>query len=731
MHLLRGPMVSMVVLSGLLCEPAVAQTADAAPQPTVAAAQQASGADAKAADNGGLADIVVTAQKRSESLQRAPAAITVVSGAEVATRGVLDLRRLESFVPSTKTNVEATSTQVFIRGVGKQVDQNKVPDAVGTQMDGIYIPQHATALGLYDLASIEVLPGPQGTLYGTGSIGGVVNIKSNRPTKDFEASALAEYGNYDFRHLTAVVNAPLGADVSVRGAFNGSYHDGYNNNGTYDDHATSARLSLLYAPTESALSIFVTGSYFYDVYHQSPAQYSPYPSTGAYNFPAFDPAYAFIYPPNGASNNPGKSRQRIVAVYGEVTYDLGGATLSYIPGYLRQTNPDNGPNENVSTIGGIVISQHTTINQYSNELRLTSNGGGPIKWLAGLYQLHSKDHQDFTFGPNLGGVDNNDRWSSLALFGQLTYSVSDALRLTGGARLSRDVLRSVNSAAIFPILPTFARGEQRFDFKGVWKKANWKAGAEFDVAPHSLLYGTVQTGFNPGTYDGNLPNPARAVRPQRMTGFTVGMKNTLLHGQLRLNAEGFLYKYRDQIIQANDVSTGFTRLYNAPRSRSWGVQVDAAYSLGAHTKLYSSVGYLNAEFKTFATALPGGLVQDFAGFQLPFSPSWTVAAGAGHTFELVGSGSIEARADTYISSSYWGSFSHTSNLYQKSFTKTDVSVTYTTEDERFQLGVWARNLENEAVMAAGGETGRPYPFAGAVYTGPPRTYGVRLAAKFH
>src|ERR1700722_3546007 len=212
---------------------AVILLAFAAYLPLKSIAQTAQGYSGESAPNaGGLEEIVVTAQKRSESLQRAAAAITVISADELVDRSVQDIRAAELFVPSVKTNAETTATQVFIRGVGKQFDEVRVPDAVGTLLDGVLLPEHATGVGLYDIHSIEVLPGPQGTLYGSSAIGGVINIQTNRPTRKEETTILAELGNYALEHITAVQNLPVSDSWSVRAAFDGSYRHGYNNNGT-------------------------------------------------------------------------------------------------------------------------------------------------------------------------------------------------------------------------------------------------------------------------------------------------------------------------------------------------------------------------------------------------------------------------------------------------------------------------------------------------------------------
>lgn len=709
--------LSFITFAAVLCGQADAQNSLGGSQASAAT------------EAGALEEIVVTAQKKSESLQRSPAAITVVTSQDLIDRGVEDIRAAEVFVPSTKTNVEGTATQVFIRGVGKQFDEVRVPDAVGTMLDGVLIPQHATGVGLYDLHSMEVLPGPQGTLYGSSAIGGVIIIQSNRPTKEEETSVLAEFGNYAFKHVTIVQNVPIDADWSVRGAFDGSYHYGYNNNGTYNDNSSSVRLSSLYAPADGPLSIYLSGSYFVDHYRQSPSQYAPYnalPGGNAYDFPPTDPSTANFYPPDGAYNNISHNEIQISEITGELNWDLGGATLSYHPGFLREANPGL----NTSVVAGFYEPQYRFITQYTNELRLSSESQQPLSWLVGLYQLYNNTYEGATFGPNLTGYTGNNYWKTYAAFGQATYSMTSSTRVTLGLRGSRDSLSTPNQTAVYPILPDFSAGIVPYSFNKAWNKLNWKVGVEQDLSANSMLYAKVETGFNPGTFQGNLPNPAQEVQPQTMVGYTLGIKNLLFDSRLKVNLEAYFYDYKNQIIQAPDLQTGASLLFNAPKSQSKGIELDTAYSLTSTTKIHANVGYLNAEFKDFSAATGIGVLQDYAGYQLPFSPTWTGVVGAEQTFNLGDPGSLALRVDSYLSSSYWALYSHTSDMYQSSYTRTDASLTYRSPGDAWELALWGKNLENTPILSTGGATGRPYPFAAATYVDPPRTYGVRISVHF-
>ncbi len=669
-------------------------------------------------------DIIVTALKSSQSLQKTPAAISVVTSEDIVKRQLTDIRGLSTFIPSVKTNVESTATQFFIRGIGKQVDQARIPEAVGMVVDGLNIPQHGSGLALFDVASIEVLPGPQGTLYGSSAIGGVVNINTRRPTRELETAVLLEAGNYGTIHAVATQNIPLTKDWAIRAAYNGFYHGAYNNNGTYNDHMTAFRLSSLFEPSGSDLSVFLSATYAFDKFKQSPTIPLSALKSGAYRVPPFDPATAFFYPPNGARLDNPHTNVAVTTANARVDWTPGDLTVSYIGGYLHLSHPNQR-----QIVAGFVNRFDTDIDQFSNELRVANAPGSRLSLLGGLYQSHANSFEFYVFGPNLSGWDYTIITNTYAAYGQATFALAEGTQLTGGLRVSQDTISTTNGQVFFPTgaPPIFGRGVIPFSFRRSWERLNWKAGFEQDLGRRSMFYAAVQSGFNPGTFDGNPPDPARDVKPQSMVAYTAGIKNRFFGSRLTLNLEGFLYDYKDQIITAPDLTTGQTALLNAPKSRVWGVQLDTTYDLDDNTSLHANVGYLNAKFTEFVAGSARGPV-DYSGNALSFSPEFTASIGTRRKFELGNSGSIEARADSYISSSYWFSYNNILGFKQSGFTKTDASLTYAPPSGIWQIGLWVKNIENRATAASAGETaGRPYP--GVVYAEPPRTFGARLSVR--
>ena len=672
-------------------------------------------------ETGSLTEIIVTAQKTSASAQRTPAAISVILGQDLVANGITDVKAAEALLPSTKLAVENSAVEAFIRGVGSSIDLTYVAESVAINLDGIYLPRFAATSAFFDTQRIEVLPGPQGTLYGRSAVGGAINVVTNKPAQETSTDVTVEYGNYATKHATLVENVAISPNWSVRGALDYLDNSGYNNDGTYSTDAIAARLSSLYVSGD--FSGLISGSYSENRVRPSPTQYVPYPNGNAYNFPTYDSFTAGIYPPNGIALGDTHGRYENSFLSGQFDWNLGPVTLSYIPGAVRSISNDD------RSVAAYFFPVQLSVQEFSNELRVSGSASSDLSFVGGLYQLWNKSYVGSVFGPNFSGGNINTRADSYAAYGQGTYSLTDRARLTVGARLSRDDLSAGDSVLFYPIFPTFSRGSVPFAYSNDWKRVGWKVGGEYDVTSASLLYAAVQTGFNPGTFTGTLPNPSTSVEPQSMIGYTAGLKNQFWDGRVRLNLEGFLYNYKDLIIQTDNFETGVTSLLNAPRVRITGAQLDFAIAPVKELKLSASVGYLDAQIREFSAGISAATLVNYAGYQLPYSPPYTASLNGEYTFKLGSRGSLSLRASSYISSAYWAIFSHTSNLRQDGFSKTDVSMTYYAPNSKWDVALHANNLENVATIASVGETGRPYPYAGVAYVERPRLYGVRFHFK--
>ncbi len=659
-----------------------------------------------------LEEVVVTAQKRTESLQSAPAAITAIAGEALVVAGVTDIRAAQNLVPSVRFQSQNSSTEIYIRGVGSTLDLPQIEPPTAFNFNGVYVPREGTSVGLFDIAQLEVLPGPQGTLYGRSALGGAVNVTFNRPTRELSTDAVLEAGSDALLHATLVQNLPVGEHFAVRAAVDHIDHDGYQATGADSKEDTSLRLSGLYDPGDD-LQVYLWA------HAATKNGRSPNLVRRGYNGGTFDgdpTAFDRADPWNDVitPTEPDAGRQTYdnLLVGAQVDWRFAGKTLTYIPSYFHLDWEGDYWLENLPSF------LSARYNQVTQELRLAGGDDERWNWLVGLYGYRvSNDGRFLVAGFPLADITRN-RLQGLAAFGEATYSLSPRTRVTVGGRLSRD---EREGAGLTPFGQPYTAN---LDFQ----RADWKLGIEHEPSADVLLYSTLQTGYQPGTYNlfPSTPTQDNAVDEARLTALSAGVKSRLLDGRLQLNNEAFYYDYRDLLVQSFNLNTALLTTFNASKVEIYGNQLDALLQATAGIRLNFSVGYLHARNREFVVPPDidiGPGTRDFAGFPLQYAPDWTVSAGYEQEFRVAG-GSLRARLATRYESDFWGTFAQNRGTRQGAYTKSDASLTYYTGDGRWSVGVWVRNIENEPVLAAT-TTGQFGPYADA-FLEPPRTYGIRL-----
>jgi iron complex outermembrane recepter protein len=662
-----------------------------------------------------LEEIIVTVQKQRENLQRTPAAITAIAGDSLVSAGVTDIRAAQNLVPSVRFQAEGASTEIYIRGVGSTLDLPNIEPPTSFNFNGVYIPREATSTGLFDIERLEVLPGPQGTLYGRGSLGGAVNVSFNRPARTLQSTALLEVGSDSLVHGTLVQNLPVTDELALRGAFDYIAHDGYQKTGADSKDDYSARLSALY---ESGDDVSI---YFWSNGARKMGR-SPNLVRRGYNggtfdgdptsFDTSDPWNDVIAP--GAPDAGGQHYENF-DVGAQVDWKINGATLTYIPSYVYLDWEADYWLENLPAF----LSSH--YNQITQELRLASAPDQRVQWLAGLYAYRTTGDGLFTVGGfPLANVDRN-RLAGVAAFGEATLRASDHLRFTVGGRYSDDH-REGNGVTAFG-QPYNA--DQSFD------RVDWKVGAQYDLNSASMLYATIQTGYQPGTYNlfPGTPTQSNLVDSADLTAYTLGLKTRTPGGRLQINNEAYYYDYRDLLVQSFNLNTALLTTFNAGKVEIYGDQLDVLAQLTQDDRLNVSIGYLHAEYADFI--VPPGISigeprRDFSGYQLQYAPEWTVSAGYQHDFRF-SRGYLRARAESRYEDAFWGTFNHARGAQQLSYFKSDAALTYV-DNRHWTLGAWIRNIENVPVLAAT-TTGQFGPYADA-FIEPPRTYGLRFTVEF-
>jgi iron complex outermembrane receptor protein len=689
-------------------------------------------------------EITVTAQKRTQLLQDTAAAITAVDSQTIVARGITTLADVQNLAPSVRLQKESASTEIYIRGVGSTLDLPMIEPPNAYNVNGIYIPREVTSASLVDVERMEFLPGPQGTLYGRGAIGGVINTITQRPGDEFETRVNVEAGDYSHVRASVTQNIPVNENFALRGTLSTFDRDGYLKSGADSADDLAGFLALEASPADTVNLYLWTHIESREGYSANLLSKGSVDNPRSQKFPNSDPwndqLEGSLAP--FATLGPIDAQYRewdTVLIGAELNWDLNeNLTLTYLPSYLdfdwRQeywlTHKDGDFNE--------------SIDQWTHELRLAYDSGGPASWLFGIYnyEIETAGQLYIQFGPGelfpdsppglwLGASDVRDHeLSGTAVFGDLTYALSERVRLVAGGRVSRDERVASGYQPDIVVEPA-VDSEPVALFTGVappswsnsddWNHVDWKLGIEFVTENGGLLYAAAQTGFQPGTFD-VFPNAV--TEESELLAFTLGAKNRYLDDRLTFNNELFYYVYDNLLTQAFNAATGTNFLTNAD-TIIYGLQSDLALAPASlqNTRFTFSLGYLHARYDDFVE----DSLDVFNGNQMQNAPDWTATLGLVHDWRLGSGAYIRANLSSRYESGFWGDFSHSSGLYQEGYTKTDAALTYYCGSGKWSAGLWVKNLENQAVQSAAA-TGNPFtdPGPGAPFLEAPRTYGIRF-----
>ncbi len=703
--------------------------------------QQVAGQSAPAASSDATpsTEIVVTALRANTNIQRAAAAITVVGGDQIREQHILNVSDLQSVIPATRFAEANTSTRIFMRGIGSLLDFYYVPEFVALNLNGTYLPRFATTGAFYDIDNVEALPGPQGVLYGRSAGGGAVLINTRRPTTDRnEVYGQAEYGNYNTTHLEGAGNLAVSDKFALRLAGSFQRHDGYESYGFQNQNAYSLRLSALVKPVNN-LTLLLWGTYYQNKFQ---------PTLVLFAKPYLDPSNPFFVPaidPSDRLSNVGLTQHDYFRYYlggYDATLHLGGVNIDYTGSFLRQR-------ENAIRSQFAKRSRfNDSMDQYTQALH--ANGKiGNLDLVGGVDYLHASAFFFNNFGYETsfqGGVNLPTlKITSKSLFAQGTYHVTPTIRLVAGSRYSRDslalsgvIITSDGGGA--PLVSSIGRlgtVGAPISFDHTWTHADVKGGIEADVAPKVMVYANVQTGYSPGSLS-TLTNAqlaryaaGREVQPQTVLAYTAGFKSRLFNNILTFNVEGYDYEYKKLIVQSVvPAIPGASVLYNIPKARVYGAQVEASFSPSPNDTLRVSAAYTHGAYGPFQVNPTPGPTQtrQLNGLQLVFTPTWSGNVSLMHRIPLASGASFDGRANMFFSSSYWGTFDHTANARQDAYTKTDITVGFNTSGNRYRVAAWVKNLENKdiaGVLSGSGLASNP----AAVYLEPPRTYGLTFGFK--
>ncbi|MDQ3269328.1 MAG: TonB-dependent receptor [Pseudomonadota bacterium] len=719
---------------------------------TGAAAQEAADteppADARVTE---LESITVSAQKREEDLDKVPLSVSAISGDELSRRGATDTSALGSLAPNVNVSSETQRDSVFItiRGVSGTDIRNEADPTTAFHVDGAYVTRLSGAGAyFYDLDRVEVLRGPQGTLYGRNSTSGAVNLVSRRPGNELEGYVHGTIGSHDLFRTTGALNLPLiDQKLALRVAFLTEDRDGFRDNGPLvsanGDNADSlaARAHLGFTASDR-LDLLLTLETHERKGVGGVQAFLPFPGNP-------NPQVAITDRERFPLDTQGFRDISDDSVRLEANYDLGRATATY------QFSWRDSDRELFEDLDGTAVSDSTLGEQFrsvarTHEFRLTSPGGEKFDWILGAFHLDETIDSVFNIQiPTVIGafsrldfdfVDRGQKNQSLALFGQGTWALSDRLNLTGGLRWTRDEKKKPDSAQVIrrhdaagPPPRQVIMQNQEAD----WDEVTWRAALDYALSPTHLLYASASTGYKSGGFNRGV---SQAIYdPETVLAFEVGSKSTLLDHRLRLNLSAFHYDYED--LQLAQIETGpggvienITR--NAASSKVWGLEAegDAIPYYGGLVNF--ALGYLSARFEDFPNVLDDltGTIEDLSGNRLVNAPTFTGTLGwEPYSFMFDNGGMLVPRIQFHYETDAFLRVQNNPEDRRDSFTKTDLRLRYTGPEDRWFAEAFVDNIEDESVLSSVSTgtlvIGPRAPSFKGTFMGP-RTYGVVLGVRW-
>ncbi|WOF45703.1 TonB-dependent receptor (plasmid) [Sphingopyxis indica] len=723
-----------------------------------ALAQEETGASAEDGDNA----IIVTARRRDERLIDVPVAITAYSGDALDKAGAMDITDIGQTTPNTTLEVSRGSNSTltaFIRGVGQQDPVSGFEQGVGIYLDDVYLnrPQ-AAVLDIYDVERIEVLRGPQGTLYGRNTIGGAVKYVTKPLPEDPSLTLKGTYGTYDQADLVVSASAPIGNLLRIGAAGARLSRGGFGDNATtglenYNKDVWAARGTVELGGYGEPVLIRISGDYTKD---------KSDPRGGHRLIPSLatdQPVLDDVYDSRGGLNDP---RQEIEA-YGlamNVSAELGDAlTLRSISAW-RKDNSATPIDFDALPAADLDVPGYYFNEQVSQEFQLLYEGDR-LKGLLGFYYLNASADTLFdvrlfnTFAGFTAFTEADVDTETYAIFGDFTYDFTDRLSLSVGGRYTWDkrtasILRQNYLGGGSPVFggAGVPFGTPSTDFEGSrnFNKFTPRVSLQFQPTPDHNLYASYSQGFKGGGFDPrgvgvNAPavdpgNPTDAevadflsFRPEQVESYELGYKGSLLDRRLDVAIAAFYADYTDVQIPGSvacnvgGIQTFCGVVSNAGKATFKGVEFEGRARLGDdlaaagdRLTLSTALGFIDADYKEYVTNI-GGVPTDVADYrEVQNTPKWTASGTLDYSVPA-GDGDLGFRTTlSYRSKTYQFEIPNP-YIDQKGFALLDASLVYTAPGDRWSLGIFGRNLTNKKYKTSGYTFVVTDPTTGAIIPG--------------
>jgi len=706
-------------------------------------------------DTGGIADIVVTAQKQSENLQDVPISVTAMTGDMLSAQQVSNISDLSNSIPNVQINTFANSpdSAVFtIRGVGVNDADPYVGTTVSVVVDGVVVGVNTAALlSLFDIDRVEILRGPQGTLFGANTTGGVINVVTKQPTGEMGGDVELAYGNFNRIEANAALNFPITDTLSAKFSVLHNSGDGYfrnyaDNRRIGERNITSLRGYLKYDSGDYDATLI--GEYVRSRNGSQTGVFIAGPGELFYTPGETDNPFSFK---RGLSyDQPDSNDRDTYSVTLTQNLATGFGDLTSITNY-REYDNNLFSDDDATTRILLQTNRRIKHHQFSQELRDLIQIGDATRLIVGGYyfqQEYSLDQKTKLDGflPGLGQPQTQDQknWS-ISGFAQLYHELTPELTLQAGVRFSHEKTTATSTTANTmspagglssfddPLIPgslIVASGRKS------WDKVGWKLGLDYAPTPDLLFYGYYARGFKSGGFTGRIAvaEDIGPYNPEQLDTFEVGLKADLLGRKLRLNLSAFFNKYSDmQVVQNITYPSGANSasIANAGKAETKGFELELTAVPVDGLTLTGALAYLDAKYKEYDTRVldpaTGGLVPiSYAGNRLMNSPKWNASAGFNWQTAL-GNGKLTTTGQYSYTSSKFTSFTNMPVERVGPVSLVNASMSWGPEDAGWKIGVYGRNLLdktyfNQKLNIAGTGT-----FASL---GSPREYGVNFKYSF-
>ena len=683
-----------------------------------------------------LEEVVVTAQKREQSIQDVPIAITAVDGAELESNGAVNLIALDGIAPNVtlqSLGLIGNIGMVSIRGITFGDPDPNADPKTGFALDGVYYSRNSGVLSdSFDIERVEILRGPQGTLFGRNNLAGTINMISARPTDEAGGKVRVTLGENGQQIVRGVVNSGSFADGHMKAKLSASTrtYDGYTkNNATGNDlgkqEAHAARGTLVYEG--ESLDLTFIGDYSVDRINGPPSSNQVIDLDGT----ALDGNVYEVF-----QDLDGYSDFDTWGLSVEANREFEAGTLTFIASHRDQQYLTFGDFDGrVGRLPPPPISFHIgrdmTHDQQAVEVRFADSHSDTLDYVLGVIYTREEYEQTNLRSATLSirnGVPlstNGQEAESWAAFGQTDINVSENLSLVLGGRMTID-------DKSFKLDTAFAGTPIAIRISEDWNEFTWRAGVNYFVNDATLLYANVATGYKGGGYNSRATIPANAgpYDPETVTSYEIGMKGDFWDNRARINVAAFLSDYEDiqgGVRRPGANPTGTEAIsQNLGDVENKGIEIETVFVLSDKLTLSANLALLDAEWEDFSVDLNNnGIVTDNTFLEIPFAPDWSAYLGLDYTQPLA-AGDLNFHLDVRYKDEFTTSGTNPSAVFVRgSTTRVNGHVEFLGNNERYSVSVYGRNLTDEESIGSSVQVLFPL-----VYWEPPRELGVEVQFNF-